>query len=103
MNDFLSKVLQKIDGDPSHIGDVFGAKLTYQEELMLSRLDDEMGMCVERIIEVAMANANAANGGEIAIDFNNRERVMTLTCARKAIHDLLAERGTFHASRHGMN
>jgi hypothetical protein len=103
MNDFLSYILQKIDGDPTRIGEAFEARLTYQEELMLGKLDEELGMCVEKILDAALASATAANNGEISMDFHTRTRVMELTAARKAIHALLTERGTMRHCRNGVN
>ncbi|MBK9448024.1 MAG: hypothetical protein IPN95_01130 [Bacteroidetes bacterium] len=103
MDEFLALVLKKIDGDPSRLGEVFSDNLSHQEELMLSKLDEEIGICVERVLDFALTNANAANNGEISIDQNQRDRVMLLTAVRKEIHNLLAQRGTLNQFRDRLN
>ena len=103
MDDFLGLVLKKIDGDPSRLGEVFPDRLNHQEELMLSKLGEEIGICVERVLDLALTNANSANNGEISLDQTQRDRVMLLTAVRKEIHLLLAKRGTFNQFRDRLN
>jgi hypothetical protein len=103
MDDFLALVLKKIDGDASRLGEFFPEKLSHQEELMLSKLEEEMGICVERVLDLALTNANAASNGEISMDQHQRDRVMLLTAVRREIHSLLANRGSLNQFRDQLN
>jgi hypothetical protein len=103
MEDFLVVVLGKIDGDPSRLGEAFPETLNHQEELMLSKLEEEIGMRVERVLDLALAGANAASNGEINMDQAQRDRVMFLTAVRREIRNLLATRGSLTTWRDGLN
>ncbi|MFN8394871.1 MAG: hypothetical protein U0176_09395 [Bacteroidia bacterium] len=99
MSDFLSKVLPKINCDPSRIGELFSDKLTIQEELMLTKLFDELGLVVERAMDMALASANAANNGEIQLGPEGRQRIIYFTAVRASIYRLIEERGTFRTDQ----
>ncbi len=99
MKDFLQYVLHKIDCDPKDFGNAFGLKLTRQEELMLSQLNEEIGMRVEAMLEKALASAQP----EIVLNQAERGFVMELTSIRKAIHNLIAERGSLRQWQEGLN
>lgn len=103
MENFLEFVLEKIGGEPAQLGAVFGERLTYQEELMLGKLDHEIGIRVERVLDAALAGANAENNGQILLDLSQRERVMFLTAVRKEIHILIEKRGSLKPWREGLN
>ena len=99
MSDFLSKVLPKINCDPSRIGELFSEKLTMQEELMLTKLFDELGLVVERAMDLALASANSANNGEIQLGTEGRQHILYLTAVRSSIHRLIDQRGTFRTEQ----
>lgn len=99
MSDFLSKVLPKINCDPNRIGELFNEKLTMHEELMLTKLFDELGLVVERALDMALASANSANNGEIQLGSEGRERILYFTAVRASIHRLIGERGTFRTDQ----
>lgn len=99
MKDFLQYVLQKIDFDPKSFGNAYGTKLTHQEELMLSRLNEEIGMRVEAMLEKALVSAQP----EIIMNEAERGFVMELTSIRKAIHNLILERGSLGQWKEGLN
>jgi hypothetical protein len=101
MEDFVAMVLRMMDGDPARIGEVFGARLSHKDELMLTKIDEEMGACVEGILDLVLAGANYA--GEITMVQRQRERVMELTAIRCAIHDLVRVRGSLQQWRDGLN
>jgi hypothetical protein len=103
MSNFLEFVLKKIGCDPSRLGEAFAEKLTQQEELMLCKLDDEICICVDRVLDAALHGANASNNNEIMLDSKNRNRVTYLTAMRCEIQKLIAERGSFGPWREGMN
>ena len=103
MNSFLSKVLSKIDGDPERLGEVFAAKLSLQEELMLGKLDEEIGIRVDRLLDAALSDATTINNGEIIVETNVRTNVHFLTAVRRAIHKILSERGSLQMWRAGLS
>ncbi len=101
MEDFVAMVLRRMDGDPDRIGEVFGARLSHKDELMLTKIDEDMGACVEGILDLVLAGANFA--GEITMVQQQRDRVMELTAIRRAIHSLVQERGSLQQWRDGLN
>ena len=101
MEEFVAKALKMMGGNPSQIGDAFGAKLTSKDELLLSKIDVELGIVVESILDHVLAGANY--NGEMSMGAEQRERVLELTAIRRAIHVLLHERGSLRAFREGLN
>jgi hypothetical protein len=101
MEDFVAQVLEKMKGDMTHLGDAFDAKLSLRDELMLTKIEQEMGLCVEGIMDLALAGADC--GGEVSMSQWQRDRVMELTAIQKMIHALIRERGSFAQWREGLN
>lgn len=66
---------------------------------MLTKLFDELGMVVERAMDLALTNANAANNGEIQLGADGRQRILYFTAVRSSIHRLIEERGTFRTNQ----
>lgn len=91
MNNFVAQVLQRMDGDPSQLGQAFETPLSLHEELLLCKLDEEMGMRVERILDHALASTS--RNGEIMMSQHSKNQVMFFSETRKAIRQLIAERG----------
>lgn len=101
MEEFVAKALKMMGNDPARIGDAFGARLTHKDELLLSKIDAELGIVVEGILDLVLAGSNY--NGEMSMGSEQRERVLELTAIRRAIHVLLHERGTLREFREGLN
>jgi hypothetical protein len=101
MEDFIGKTMEFMNGDIRHLGDVFGATLSTRDELMLTKIDEELGRCVEGILDMVLAGASVQ--GEMNLSQGQRDRVMELTAIRRAIFALIKERGTLTKFRDGLN
>jgi hypothetical protein len=101
MEDFVAQVLEKMNGDLTHLGDAFDATLSHRDELMLTKIEQEMGICVEGILDLALAGADF--NGEVSMAPWQRDRVMELSAIRQMIHALIRERGSFAQWREGLN
>jgi hypothetical protein len=101
MEAFVSEVLTKIDGNPERLGELFGKRLSTREELMLTKLDEDIARVVEQALERALTGAHGSQ--EILIDQRGRDRVMELTAFRRALLALIKERGSLAAWRDGLN
>jgi hypothetical protein len=99
MDDFLVRILRKIDGDPTRIAEAFGPQLSQQEELMLNKLEEQIAIRVDAILDRALA----AVGPMIMIDAQQKTYVMEMTAIRKAIVNLIAARGTLKIAKAGLN
>jgi hypothetical protein len=101
MNEFIALALTWMDGSAGQLGDAFEGTLSHRDELMLTKLDQEMAICVDRILSQVLEGANAH--GELDMRQQQRDHVMELTAIRRAIHDLIAERGTLRPFREALN
>jgi hypothetical protein len=101
MEQFIGQALKWMDANAGQLGDAFGKTLSHHDELMLTKIDQEMAICVERILDLALEGANAQ--GEIGMSKQQRDRVMELTAIRRAIHTLIEERGTLQKFREALN
>jgi hypothetical protein len=101
MEEFIAQALKLLNGDPRHLGDVFGQQLTQRDELLLTKIDQELGCCVEGILDKVLAGANVQ--GEMKLSQSHRDSVMEITAIRRAIYDLILNRGTLRHCRQGLN
>ncbi len=101
MEAFVAKVLKMMDGDLSRLGEAFAPRLSRKDELMLTKMDQEIGARVEGILDLVLAGANHA--GEMSMGQQQRDHVMQLTAIRRAIHQLIQERGSLKPFREGLN
>ena len=101
MKEFIGQALKWMDANAGQLGDAFGKTLSFHDELMLTKIDQEMAICVERILDLVLEGANAQ--GEMDMSAQQRDRVMELTSIRRAIYNLIAERGTLRQFREVLN
>lgn len=101
MEDFVAQALKMLNGDLSQLGDVFASRLSLKEELMLTKIDQEIAICVEGILDRVMAGSNVQ--GEMTMAQQQRDHIMELTAIRRTIHKLIKERGNLGHYSEGLN
>lgn len=98
---FVAEVLELMGGNVIRLRDVFETKLSHREELMLSRMDVEIGNCIEGILDLVLSSS--AINEEMTMDVGQRKRVMELTSIRREIHAMIDERGSLQDWKEGLN
>ena len=91
-------LLEALRRNPETLGTSFQNPLSFQEEMMLVKLEKELGHKVHEILDLVLA-ANA----EIILSDEKRAQVIELSYFQKAISHLLTTRGSLRSGNTSLN
>ena len=86
----FEKLIEILKADPTQLGASFHNPLTYQEEMLLIRMDADLARQMDRMLERALGG----NGPEILVHEEQRVHILELAALRNSIIDLLQNQGT---------
>ena len=92
------EILQAFIQHPENLANSFSNPLTFQEELLLNRLEEDLARKVDVLLELAFAG-----GTEIAMGQKQRDYIMDMMRFRKVIVNLISDRGRLSATPSALN
>ncbi|MEM0997787.1 MAG: hypothetical protein AAGN35_11925 [Bacteroidota bacterium] len=94
----LEDLLEEFLRDPHSLGRTFSNPLSFPEEFMLNRLEDDLSRRVHALLDLALAGS-----AEIFLNAEQRKQVMELSRFQKSVRQLLQERGSLLEGAQSMN